>query len=409
MPALTASIQRKPTRDGRDADKTERDAEMQWTNDELTSALGKYEEELVEAGLQPVSVDSFVGYSRRFLRWRVGDYRPRSAVGPGRQPTRGPVDVNGLDADLIAYELELRTARLQPLAVQTYVDQAARFIRWLDGLYTPRNRARPGSARRDRNTRIPSTTIPVSQGTRSIQPANRPPTMAPRHDGSTTPDAIILGCVATKHPGPAKAKDLYASPMFAKRRRYAESTRKPWVIFSAEHGILDPDDVIEWYDVALSKLPVAARRAKGAQAAAQLEARFGSLRGKTFEIHAGSSYVKSLEAPLRARGARLVNPLARLQFGYQLQWYDDQAGGKSPETARPATSPPRRPPTTPRPPVRTDFIDPTDLTVGAITELGPFDLRWPENIERFDHGWEFTAQTGGATFPGEARGRRSGT
>jgi hypothetical protein len=233
--------------------------------------------------------------------------------------------------------------------------------------------------------------------------------MAPRHDGSTTPDAIILGCVATKHPGPAKAKDLYASPMFAKRRRYAESTRKPWVIFSAEHGILDPDDVIEWYDVALSKLPVAARRAKGAQAAAQLEARFGSLRGKTFEIHAGSSYVKSLEAPLRARGARLVNPLARLQFGYQLQWYDDQAGGKSPETARPATSPPRRPPTTPRPPVRTDFIDPTDLTVGAITELGPFDLRWPENIERFDHGWEFTAQTGGATFPGEARGRRSGT
>lgn len=86
-----------------------------------------------------------------------------------------------------------------------------------------------------------------------------------------TADVIILGCVATKHPGPAKAKDLYASPMFAKRRRYAEMSGKPWVIFSAQHGILDPDDVIDWYDVDMTKLSVTARRAKGAQAAAQLE------------------------------------------------------------------------------------------------------------------------------------------
>ena len=71
---------------------------------------------------------------------------------------------------------------------------------------------------------------------------------------------------------------------------------------------------------------VATKRAKGAEAAAKLEARFGPLRGKTFEIHAGASYVKALEGPLRARGGRLVNPLARLRLGEQMHRYDELAG-----------------------------------------------------------------------------------
>lgn len=85
-------------------------------------------------------------------------------------------------------------------------------------------------------------------------------------------DVIILGCVSSKRSGPAKAKDLYIAPMFAKRRRYAESTGKPWFIFSAEHGIIDPEVEIAPYDVAMSRLPVDDLRAKGARAADQLEA-----------------------------------------------------------------------------------------------------------------------------------------
>ena len=77
------------------------------------------------------------------------------------------------------------------------------------------------------------------------------------------PDAIILGCVKTKRSSPAKAKDLYVSSMFAKRRRYAESAGIPWFIFSAEHGIIDPEVVIAPYDVAMAKLPVEQVRAKG--------------------------------------------------------------------------------------------------------------------------------------------------
>jgi hypothetical protein len=51
--------------------------------------------------------------------------------------------------------------------------------------------------------------------------------------------------------------------MFAKRRRPAESSGGPWVIFSAKHGIIVPDQVIEPNDIAMSSLPVAELLAKG--------------------------------------------------------------------------------------------------------------------------------------------------
>lgn len=208
------------------------------------------------------------------------------------------------------------------------------------------------------------------------------------------PDAIILGCVLTKHPGPSRAKDLYGSPLFAKRRRYAEASGKPWFIFSAKHGILDPEQVIEWYDVALSKLPVDQKRAKGVQAAAQLEAMFGPLSGKTFEIHAGASYANALDGPVQARGGRLESPLARFSFGEQLHWYNERAGvASSPSNAR--STPRRLDRSAAATPTDTTVVDSADLTIDAVAELEAFDFRWPEGVEHFDHGWEFTAHTGG--------------
>lgn len=51
---------------------------------------------------------------------------------------------------------------------------------------------------------------------------------------------VVVGCVATKLDRPAPAKDLYVSPLFARRRRYAEAIGDLWVIFSAKHGIVGP-------------------------------------------------------------------------------------------------------------------------------------------------------------------------
>lgn len=149
------------------------------------------------------------------------------------------------------------------------------------------------------------------------------------------PDALILGCVSEKRRGPAPAKDLYASALFQKRRRYAQASGLPWVIFSAEHGIVEPDTVLDWYDVALKDLAPTDRRAKGERAVRQLEEIFGSLAGMTFEIHAGAAYRDALESPLARRGASLTNRISGLRFGEQLQWYDRMAARRSSGAPRP--------------------------------------------------------------------------
>jgi uncharacterized protein DUF6884 len=219
-------------------------------------------------------------------------------------------------------------------------------------------------------------------------------------DGPTTiePDVIILGCVSSKRSGPAKAKDLYVSPMFAKRRRYAESTGKPWFIFSAEHGMIDPEVVIAPYDVAMARLRVDEVRTKGVRAADQLEALAGPLRGKRFEIHAGAAYVRSIKDPLAKRGAILLNPLEGLRFGYQLQWYDRQAGVSKPANAEPRPTSPITDPEQRRTPSSPTAVTDAEVIVEDVSELEPFEFRWPEGTEHFDRGWDYTATIGSASF-----------
>jgi hypothetical protein len=138
------------------------------------------------------------------------------------------------------------------------------------------------------------------------------------------PTAILLGCVKAKAGRPLAARDLYVSPLFRKRRAYAEASGRPWFIYSAKHGIVDPDFVLEPYDQTLNAMPARERRALGELAARQLADRFGDLRGRVFEIHAGDRYVQALAPPLAERRARLVNPVEGLRLGEQLHWYGDR-------------------------------------------------------------------------------------
>lgn len=132
------------------------------------------------------------------------------------------------------------------------------------------------------------------------------------------------------------AQDLYDSALWRKRRTYAERSGLPWVIFSAKHGILRPDATISYCDVALKKLPANTRRAKGREAAKDLEKLFGPLAGETFEIHAGDAYVIALRPALKQMGADLINPLEGLRLGYQLAWYADTPAAEpvSPRVAK---------------------------------------------------------------------------
>jgi hypothetical protein len=70
-----------------------------------------------------------------------------------------------------------------------------------------------------------------------------------------------IGCVKEKRSQPSKARDLYVSTLFVGRRRYVEFTCDLWWVLSAAHGLVDPDDCLEPYDVALKDQSRARRRA----------------------------------------------------------------------------------------------------------------------------------------------------
>ncbi len=134
----------------------------------------------------------------------------------------------------------------------------------------------------------------------------------------------LVGCVKEKGPAPAAARDLYVSTLFRGRRAYVERTCDRWFILSALHGVVEPTEEVAPYDVTLSTLGVARRRAWSEQVLATLAERIGSMSGIEFEVHAGAPYRDfGLLAGIRARGATVENPTEGLGMGCQLRFYKD--------------------------------------------------------------------------------------
>lgn len=136
------------------------------------------------------------------------------------------------------------------------------------------------------------------------------------------PDVVLVGCVKTKLGSSAPAKDLYVSPLFRKARAYAEAAAPRWFILSAEHGLLEPETVIEPYDRRLSDTSADYRRTWGRQVLQSLRETLGSLDGLAIEVHAGSSYVDAIRDGLVRGGADVTEPLVGLGMGSRLAWYD---------------------------------------------------------------------------------------
>lgn len=128
----------------------------------------------------------------------------------------------------------------------------------------------------------------------------------------------LVACSKTKLDRPAPARELYTSPLFRAASAYAERTYDRWLILSALHGLVEPDQEIEPYDVTLTRMTVKERRAWCALVTNQPLA--GELSGFVraggrIYLHAGQLY----RAPFRPTG--IVVPLEGLGIGRQLQWY----------------------------------------------------------------------------------------
>lgn len=151
------------------------------------------------------------------------------------------------------------------------------------------------------------------------------------------PDILLVGCVKGKLEWASRvsAKKLYASPLWRSRRSYAEQGGRPWFILSAKHGLLHPEERIAWYDLDLSSLPAAERRAWSARVVDALLARYSSIADKVVEIHAGNDYIDfGLASGLEEAGAIVERPLRGIPIGRHLGWYRERGSGGDSEADR---------------------------------------------------------------------------
>lgn len=137
-----------------------------------------------------------------------------------------------------------------------------------------------------------------------------------------SPRIGLVGCVKQKQPGRAPARDLYTSTLFRGRRGYVERTCDRWFILSARHGLVDPDEVLGWYDQTLDDATAKKRAAWSERVLAQLRERLGELAGLTFEAHAGAAYLDfGLVEGLLAEGAVVERPAQGLGLFQQYAFY----------------------------------------------------------------------------------------
>ena len=124
----------------------------------------------------------------------------------------------------------------------------------------------------------------------------------------------------SKLPQAAPAADLYTGQAFKLASQLARLRSTRWAILSAKHGLVEPDAVIEPYDLALRDASLDKRRAWGSRVSAALHAR--GYRGERCIILAPRAYVVPILAD--SLGSNMFEhyetPLRGLGIGQQLGW-----------------------------------------------------------------------------------------
>ena len=147
----------------------------------------------------------------------------------------------------------------------------------------------------------------------------------------TASTVILVGCTKTKRAERSAARDLYdPSDLFRRRRSYAEATGLPWGILSAGCAVLDPDQLVDPYDMTIAQRRLVDPRGwaigsiQGAFRLAGLDPRTDDLR---LEVHAGIDYVRTLALGLPAFDVSIdiAHPVAGMQIGQQKQHYSTPA------------------------------------------------------------------------------------
>lgn len=146
--------------------------------------------------------------------------------------------------------------------------------------------------------------------------------------GSRLPRRIVLvACASSKRPEEARAEDLYTSALFAKSKEWAKRHGDAWLILSALHGVVRPEQVLQPYEQSLAGTSAPERRmwALWVHESLLLE---HVQAGDTVVFLAGQLYRQGVEEALVAADVHVEVPMRGLTIGRQLAWLvaQNQAG-----------------------------------------------------------------------------------
>jgi len=128
----------------------------------------------------------------------------------------------------------------------------------------------------------------------------------------------FISCVGKKRAVPAPARDLYTSDWFVKARTYVESTRCPWFILSAEHGLVQPERILAPYERTLNTMHKSDRKAWAARVKVQMDESLPA--ADRIVVFAGMRYREFLMDYLRQHAQTVEVPMEGLGIGEQLHY-----------------------------------------------------------------------------------------
>lgn len=128
----------------------------------------------------------------------------------------------------------------------------------------------------------------------------------------------LVACASSKLPHSAPAGQIYTSALFEKSRSWANKFCDDWYVLSAKHGLLDPKQVIEPYNLTLNGAGVEVIKQWSASVLSSLLQK--TTPSDCLIFLAGNNYRKFLQPSLKYRGYSIEIPLEGLRIGEQLQW-----------------------------------------------------------------------------------------
>lgn len=120
----------------------------------------------------------------------------------------------------------------------------------------------------------------------------------------------LVSCGKRKRSTAAAAKDLYTSPLFRLSRQWAEVCADRWFVVSAKYGLVDPDQLLDPYDLSLDSLSASQITAWYNQVTSAL---LDDLEeGDVVILLMTELYGRGLKIRLRSKGLLVADPLVRM-------------------------------------------------------------------------------------------------